>query len=76
VTSPPTQDELEKLLTQIAHRVVKMLVKKNYIEKSHSGGLVLPQTTSAFGHIQGASITYCIAFGKHKGKKALSLQAI
>ena len=76
ITDPPTQKELEKLLGQIANRVVKLLLRRGLIEKAETDGLRLSAPADAFGRIQGASITYCIAFGKNKGKKALSLQTI
>lgn len=73
-TKPPIKKELEKVLSQIASRVVRCLEKRGLIEKEQNLLTLAPE--AAFDHIQGASITYQIAFGKRKGQKALTLQTL
>lgn len=72
----PSQEELEKLLKQIATRVVKHLEKRGLIQKDEEDNFYLPCTENAFDHIQASSITYRIALGKNKGQKALTLKTV
>jgi len=72
----PSQVELEKLLKQIATRVVRLLVKRGLIQKDEEDNYYLANSENAFDHIQASSITYRIALGKNKGQKALTLQTV
>ena len=72
----PSQEELEKLLNQIATRIVKHLEKRGLIQKDEEDNYYLPNSENAFDHIQASSITYRIALGKNKGQKALTLQTV
>jgi hypothetical protein len=72
----PSQEELEKLLKQIASRVVRHLEKRGLIQKDEEDNYYLPNSENAFDHIQASSITYRIALGKNKGQKALTLQTV
>jgi len=73
---PPCQQELEKLLKQIATRIVKHLEKRGLIQKDEEDNYFLPNSENAFDHIQASSITYRIAIGKTKGQKALTLKTV
>ena len=76
ITSP-SQGELDKLLNRIAHRVVKFLEKKGLLVRNEMGQEYLSiEATQSMDQIQGASLTYKIALGKYKGKKALTLQSV
>ena len=76
IKQPPRQEELEKLLKQIATRVVRHLERRGLIQKDEENNYFLPNSETAFDHIQASSITYRIAIGKNKGQKALSLQTV
>lgn len=71
VTKAPTSKELEKLLSNITKRVVRLLERRGLIKED-----LTPKEQSGFSHIQASSITYRIALGKYKGQKALSLQTL
>ena len=74
---PPVKGELDKLLNRIAHRVVKFLEKKGLLVRDEMGQEYLSiEATQSMDQIQGASLTYKIALGKYKGKKALTFQSI
>lgn len=60
----------------MATRIVKHLEKRGLIQKDEEDNYFLPGSENAFDHIQASSITYRIAIGKNKGKKALSLQTV
>ena len=47
VTKPPTQAELEKVLSNIAKRVVRLLERRGLIEEDP-----MPKEQSGFSHIQ------------------------
>ena len=73
---PPTQSELNNLLKTIAQRTVKLLEKRELIlrdEGSEHKFLNL-KDTQAIDSIHSSSITYCIALGKYRGRKALTLR--
>jgi hypothetical protein len=72
----PIQEELEKLLKQIATRIVKHLEKRGLIQKDEEENYFLPSNENAFDHIQGSSISYRIAVGKNKGQRALTLKTV
>jgi len=76
INQTPSQEELEKLLKQIATRMVKHLEKRGLIQKDEEDNDLLPNSESAFDHIQASSITYRIAIGKNKGQKALTLKTM
>ena len=76
MTSPPSGQELESLLHQIAKRVTRLLLLRGLIEKEDNGNENIASTSGVLEHIQSSSITYRIAFGKYKGKKVLSLTSV
>ena len=77
LSASPSQGELDKLLNRIAHRVVKFLKKKGLLVRDEMGEEYLSiEATQSMDQIQGASLTYKIALGKYKGKKALTLQSV
>jgi ribosomal protein S27E len=71
VTKPPTKAELEKVLSNISKRVVRLLERRGLIEAEP-----MPEEQSGFSHIQASSIAYRIALGKYKGQKALTLKTL
>lgn len=73
---PPSSKEMEKLVRQIANRVIKLLLKRGLIEQDDSGENYLPSPSGVFDQIQGSSITYRVAFGPRKGQKVLTLQSV
>lgn len=73
---PPSKQELEDLLKNIATRMVRHLEKRGLIQKDEEDNYYLPGVATAFDQVQAASITYRIATGKNKGKKALTLQTL
>ncbi len=77
LTTPPSNQELDKLLKSLVQRVVRFLEKRGFIEKD--GGtafLSLDSDPTAMDQVQSSSITYRIALGKHKGQKALTLKTL
>ena len=67
---------MEGLLTTIAQRVVKLLEKRELIIKDDSQGFMNIDSHGVMDQIHGSSINYRIAFGKYKGRKALTLQTV
>ena len=74
--TPPSLSEMEGLLTTIAQRVVKLLEKRELIIKDDSQGFMNIDSHGVMDQIHGSSINYRIAFGKYKGRKALTLQTV
>ncbi len=77
LTTPPSNQELDKLLKSLVQRVVRFLEKRGFIERD--GGtafLSLDSDPTAMDQVQSSSITYRIALGKHKGQKALTLKTL
>ena len=67
---------MEGLLTTIAQRVVRLLEKRELIIKDDSQGFMNIDSHGVMDQIHGSSINYRIAFGKYKGRKALTLQTV
>ena len=76
--TPPTQLELDNLIKTIAQRTVKLLEKRGLIirDEGAESSFLNIQDTEAMDVIHSSSITYRIAFGKYKGQKALTLEAL
>ena len=74
--TPPSLSEMEGLLTTIAQRVVKLLEKRELIIKDDTQGFMNIDSHGVMDQIHGSSISYRIAFGKYKGRKALTLQTV
>ncbi len=75
--TPPTQSEMDHILVSIAHRVVKHLEKKGLILRDETGQEYLAMEASdSMDQVHGSSVTYRIALGPHKGKKALTLHTV
>ena len=74
--SPPCQVELDNLLKTIAQRTVKLLEKRGLIVKDEGSEhkFLNLKTTQAIDSIHSSSITYRIALGKYRGRKALTLR--
>jgi Putative transposase len=77
--SPPNREELQALVERIGERTGRHLERKGLLvrdaESSHlafePGG-----EDSALADLQGHSITYRIALGPHRGRKAFRLQSL
>ena len=74
--TPPSLSEMEGVLTTIAQRVVKLLEKRELIIKDDNQGFMNRDSHGVMDQIHGSSISYRIAFGKYKGRKALTLQTV
>ena len=73
----PTSDDMNRLLKKIVHRVTRHLEKRGLIERDERGEEYLPMEASdSIDQIHGFSMTYRVAMGKHKGRKALTLQVL
>jgi hypothetical protein len=77
--SPPKQTELESLVDSLSKKIAKYLERKGFIESSYDTNgkntyLRLSEEPNALEQLSGASITYKIATGKHRGQKVFSLQ--
>ncbi len=76
-TTPPSNRELDKLLANIVHRVVRFLEKRGLIQRDEDQAfLSINSDPTAMDQVQSSSITYRIALGKHKGQKALTLKTL
>ena len=75
--TPPTQNEIDSLLLSIAHKVVRHLEKKELLVRDEMGqGYLSMEATESIDQVHGASITYRVGLGPHKGRKALTLQVM
>ena len=74
--TPPSQVELDNLLKSIAQRTLKLLEKRGLIVKDEGTEhqFLNIKDTEAIDHIHNSSISYRIALGKYKGRKALTLR--
>ena len=69
-TTPPSNRELDKLLTSLVQRVVRFLERRGLIQRDEDQAfLSLNSAPSAMDQVQSSSITYRIALGKNKGQK-------
>ena len=76
-TTPPSNRELDKLLTSLVQRVVRFLEGRGLIQRDEDQAFVsLNSAPSAMDQVQSSSITYRIALGKNKGQKALTLKIL
>ena len=76
-TTPPSNRELDKLLTSLVHRVVRFLERRGLIQRDEDQAFVsLNSAPSAMDQVQSSSITYRIVLGKNKGQKALTLKTL
>ena len=76
--TPPSLSELNNLLKTIAQRTIKLLEKRGLIIKDEGveDKFLDLKANGPMDHIHSSSITYRIALGKYKGRKALSLKSI
>ena len=76
--TPPSLSELNNLLKTIAQRIIKLLEKRGLIIKDEGveDKFLDLKANEPMDHIHSSSITYRIALGKYKGRKALSLKSI
>jgi hypothetical protein len=77
--SPPTTAELQALAQRISERIGRHLERKGLLVRDlDSSHLALEpgDTADALTDLQGHSITYRIALGPHKGRKAFMLQSL
>ena len=76
-TTPPSNRELDKLLTSLVQRVVRFLERRGLIQRDEDQAFVsLNSAPLAMDQVQSSSITYRIALGKNKGQKALTLKTL
>ena len=76
-TTPPSNRELDKLLTSLVQRVVRFLKRRGLIQRDEDQAFVSTNSApSAMDQVQSSSITYRIALGKNKGQKALTLKTL
>jgi hypothetical protein len=75
----PTRAELQALVQRISERIGRHLERKGLLERDvESTHLALDAggEDDALAELQGHSITYRIALGTHKGRKAFMLQSL
>ena len=73
----PSVAELERLLSRIIRRIVKLLTRTGYlIEEQGMSYLTQAESDRALTPLQAAACTYRIALGPHAGQKVLSLQTV
>jgi hypothetical protein len=76
---PPTPAELQALVQRISERIGRQLQRQGLLARDlESSHLLLEpaEDGDALPDIQGHSITYRIAVGPHKGRKAFMLQSL
>jgi hypothetical protein len=77
--SPPTSAELQALVQRISERIGRQMERKGLLARdAESSYLALEPggEEGALADLQGHSITYRIALGPHKGRKAFLLQSL
>jgi hypothetical protein len=76
--SAPTRDEIQGLVERIGERIGRHLERRGLLapdaENSHLN--FEPGEADGLADLQGHSITYRIALGAHRGRKAFSLQSL
>ncbi len=76
-TTPPSNQELDKLLINLVQRVVRFLERRELIQRDEDQAFVsINSDPSAMDQVRSSSITYRIALGKNKGQKALTLKTL
>jgi hypothetical protein len=79
VTDVPTSAELQALVQRISERIGRQMERKGLLARdAESSYLALEPggEEGALADLQGHSITYRIALGPHKGRKAFLLQSL
>jgi len=77
----PACEELSKLTHTIAHRVGRYLERQGLLERDTGNYYLTPEAVHASdqdpsNHLLGSSISYRIAVGPQKGRKAMTLQTL
>jgi ribosomal protein S27E len=75
---PPTDEEIQKLVKTLAHRVIRFLKKKGYFQDDHEQAVPEEETIQEdlLPELQAASVRSRVAMGERRGQRVRRLGAL